>query len=533
MTIPRLSTFLVLLGVALRVWAYAADPAFWLDEVLLARNIVGLPLRDLVTAPLYLDQVAPRGFLLVEKLAVLALGKSELVLRLFPFLCGIAGLFLFRRLAERTLEGWAVPLAIALCAIGIPFIRYGTEVKQYHVDATAAILLLLVALDLRGREVSTRRLWLVGLAGFILTWLSQASVLVMAGIGAAYAVMWLVSRDRSVARVLLVVMPVWALAAVAAILAGRQSMTPSTRAFMQDFWATGFFPLPFGSLADLQWFWVQALSMFTEPGLLRWRWPVLFLAVALLGMVRLWRTRRDVALLLLGPLAVALAAAVGQQYPFRGRLAFYLIPGLLLAVAAGAEWIRRAASRLHPSVGGAAMAALLVPPILALAEAPPPYDIEPHHAMLGHLQRHRRPGDAVHVFPLSRIGVLYYGPRYGLRPDEWTTSVCDRNDTRAFVRDVDRYRGAARLWLVTSGARPYRTARPAVQGYLGTIGVKVDSLVRPSLQFGWVSLELYDLTDSTRLRAASADTFPVLPMPTDPRPGCRPWAQPSPADSFP
>ncbi|RPJ58040.1 MAG: hypothetical protein EHM24_28980, partial [Acidobacteria bacterium] len=118
-------TFLVLLGVALRAWGYAANPSLWLDEILVARNIVGLPLGDLLTRPLYLDQVAPRGFLLLEKLATLALGESELVLRLFPFLCGLLGLVLFRRLAERTLDGWAVPLAVALCAIGIPFIRHG------------------------------------------------------------------------------------------------------------------------------------------------------------------------------------------------------------------------------------------------------------------------------------------------------------------------------------------------------------------------------------------------------------------------
>jgi hypothetical protein len=119
----RLLTGLVLLGVALRAWAYFSGSWFWLDEILISRNIVGLPLGELLTQPLKLDQVAPRGFLLVERLAVLALGENELALRLFPFLCGIIGLILFRRLAERTLDGWAVPLALALCAIGVPFMR--------------------------------------------------------------------------------------------------------------------------------------------------------------------------------------------------------------------------------------------------------------------------------------------------------------------------------------------------------------------------------------------------------------------------
>ncbi len=373
---------------------------------------------------------------------------------------------------------------------------------------------------------------LAGLAGLVIVLFSQASVLVMAGIGLAFAVRWLLSRERADGRVFLVTMPLWGAAAVFAIVLGRDSMTPSTRQFMDDFWNPGFFPWPMKSPADIRWFWDQALTVFTDPTLLRYRWPALYLAVALLGIIELWRRRRDVALLLLGPLVMALVAAVAHQYPFRGRLTFYLIPGLLLAIAAGAEWIRRAAERYHPLLGGGLMIGLMVPPVVALAEVPPPYDMEYQRVMLGYLQQHRRPGDVVYVMPLARTGVLYYGPRYGLVVGDWVTGVCDREDTRAYLRDVDRYRGTVRLWLLSSSARPFRVARPAVQAYLSAIGVKLDSLTRPSLQFQSVSLELYDLSDPGRLRAANAETFPVGPMPTDPRPGCRPWAQPSPLDTF-
>jgi len=523
-------TGLVVLGVALRVWAYAAPTSFWLDEILLARSIVELPAQRLLTQPLQLDQVAPRGFLLVEKIAVIGLGHSELALRLFPFLCGVAGVFLFRRLAERLLDGLGASLALALFAVGIPFIWHGAEVKQYELDATITILLMLLALDLEEHGASTTRLVLVGLAGFALSWFSQPSALVMGGLGVALAVQWLTSHDRSTGRALLITMPMWALGCVVAVVAGRQSMTPSTRAFMHDFWQQGFLPLPLKSLADLRWFWDQAMSVFTDPTLLRYRWPGIYLVVAALGLVASWRARRNVALLLLGPIVLALAAAVAHQYPFRGRLMFYLIPNLLLAIAAGAEWTRRLANRLHPNLGGVLVLGLLAPPVAALAEPPPPYDIEHHLTLLGYLQAHRQPGDVVYVFPLSRIGTLFYGPRFGLRPDDWITGVCDRDDTRAYIRDVDRYRGVRKLWVLSSGVRPFRVARGAVRSYLSTIGVKRDSLELPSLTMGSAAIELYDLSDSSRLRTASAEAFPVAAMPTDPRPGCRPWVRPSPLD---
>lgn len=529
----RLALVLVLVGVASRVWAYAGNPSLSLDEILLSRNILGLTARELATQPLKLDQVAPRGFLLIEKAAVATLGSNELALRLFPFLCAVVGLLLFRRLAERSLEGAAALIALALVSIGVPFIKYGAEVKQYAVDATATILLLLLALDMRRPGVSTRRLVTIGMVAFVLIWFSQAAVLVMAGIGSALAVQWLTSRDRPTERALLIAMPLWAVASVVAIVVGLGSMTPTTREFMHDFWGQGFVPRPFRPLGTLRWLWNQASSLFSDETLLHYRWPVVFVVVALLGFIQLWRRRRDVALFLLGPIALALIAATIGEYPLRGRLMMYLVPIVVLAVAAGAGWLWSALRRVHSALGAAAVAALLVSPLIAIADPPPPYDVEHHRAVLAYLQQHRRPGDAVHVFPLSRIGMLFYGPRYGLQPADWTTSICDRSDTRAFVRDVDRYRGVTRLWLLTTGVAPFRSARSAVQRYLGAIGIKRDSLVLGSLTMGTTTLELYDLSDPTRLQATSAETFPVSPMPTDPRPGCRPWAKPSPIDTFP
>ena len=511
---------------ALRVWPYAAHTSLWLDEILLTRNILDLPMADLLTRPLGLDQVAPRGFLPVEKTAVLLLGPNEWALRLFPMLCAVFGVFLFRRLAERTLDGLAATLALMLFAIGTPFIRYSAEVKQYEGDATAAIALMLLALMLRERDNPTRRLLLIGLAGLGIVWFSQTAVLVMAGLGLALVVEGLITRDGRSLRTILIPMSMWAAAAVVAVLAGMQSMTPSTREFMDDFWRRGFLPLPLTSVTDLRWFWDQALSGFTAPDLLRYRWPQLFIGVALVGVSALWRVRREVSLVLLGPFVVALIAAAAHQYPFHRRLMVYLIPGLLLAVAAGGEWIRRRAAGLHPALGGALLAVFLFPPVAALVETPPPYEIEHHRTMLRYLQQHRRAGDSIYVFPLQRIGVLFYGPEYGLQPNEWSTAACDRNDARPYIRDLDRYRGAPRVWVLTSGSRPFTAARAAVQQYLAAIGVKRDSLSRPSLTQGGVSLELYDLSDTARLGAANAESFPVLPMPTDPRPGCRPFVRP-------
>ena len=250
--------------------------------------------------------------------------------------------------------------------------------------------------------------------------------------------------------------------------------------------------------------------------------------IALIGVVAVWHRSRGLALLLLTPFALAIVAAIVQQYPFRGRLILYLVPGALLAVAAGAEWLRMFAStHAHVSLGSAIMLAIGIPPALAIGRALPPYENEQNRVVLAYLEKHRKPGDSIYTFPLSRVAMLYYGPRYGVQAGDFAFGNCDREDTRAYLRDVDRFRGVSRLWVLSVGIRAFRTAIPAVRGYLGTIGERRDSLSLPSFAYGHVSLELFDLSDLQRLGTASAATFKVAPMPTDPRPGCRPWATPN------
>jgi hypothetical protein len=100
---PALMISIALLGVRLRVWAYASNTSLYLDEILLTRNILDLPLGHLLTQPLLLDQVSPRGFLLVERLAVVIFGQGELALRLFPLVSAVVSVILFQRVAERVL----------------------------------------------------------------------------------------------------------------------------------------------------------------------------------------------------------------------------------------------------------------------------------------------------------------------------------------------------------------------------------------------------------------------------------------------
>jgi hypothetical protein len=514
---------LLIIGAALRLWQWAAGGSLWLDEIALTRNILARSVVELVTIPLAFDQVAPPGFLVLEKLSTLAFGDSERALWLLPLLAGLAGLFLFRTLAEEALRGTAVVLAIAMFALGLPLIRYSGEVKQYGLDAAAAVALTLLALSLRHERTLRDRI-LIGVCAFAIILFSQASAVVMAGLGGALLVLWLLDRDPPTRSALLTTIPLWATASVVAVLMGARSMTASTRAFMQAFWNPGFLPRPVQAMPTVRWLWQRVVDLFGDPWTLRYDFPWFFAILALLGLIALWRQKRTAALLIAAPMAATLLAAIAHQYPFRSRLIVFLVPGAILATAAGAGWIADLASRRSALLGALVGCAFLLVPVKRLIEVGIPAHVDNYHPIYRHLQANRQPNDAVYVSFLANSSAIYYGPRYGLARPDFQLSVCDQNDVRRYLRDLDQFRGRPRVWFVAKHVPPFRAPLEASRRYLSTIGVRRDSLSVPSAVHDALTLELYDLSDARRLRTADAETFAVTAMTTNPKPGCRDWS---------
>ena len=140
---------LLALGAALRSWQYGAGASQWVDELALSRGILGLSWHALLTGPLPFGQIAPPGFVLLERAATATLGASDAVLRLVPLAGSLVALWLFYRLALRLLAGpGAVSLALALFAVQPSLIYFAAQVKPYSTDLAVALALTLLAAGL-------------------------------------------------------------------------------------------------------------------------------------------------------------------------------------------------------------------------------------------------------------------------------------------------------------------------------------------------------------------------------------------------
>jgi len=515
-----LALVLVFVAVALRVWQYAAGTSMWMDELWIASNVLPRSTADLLRRPLDFGQVAPPGFLLLTKWSTLALGSTEYALRLLPFLAALASVVLFWRLACRALDGAGLPMAVALFAWNVGLLRYTSEAKQYAVDAAAALALTLLALRLRDRPPTLPRAVAAGAAGLLVVCLSHASALVLAGLGAALAIGWLSDRPRSKALPYAVVLCMWAIAAAVSVLAAVRHLAPSTAAFMKIFWREGFVPWPPVHLSDALWLWNRLVDLFGQQ-LMQYPWPAAYVLVMLAGFVALWRRRRELTVILVAPLAMTLVAAAAQQYPFSRRLILFLVPVFLIAVAAGIEWLRRGIASRQPALAWAAVVILLVPPAWIIVRMPPPHRSEEYKGALAYVRDHRLPGDRIYVFTWARLGMQFYGPRFGFNESEYTIGGCYRDELRPYLREIDEFRGAPRVWVILASVFPVRQARIGITNYLDAIGVRGGGISYPSaypFSPDGVFAYLYDLSDSARLAAASWRDFPLEPMTF--RPSC-------------
>ena len=526
---------LLCIGAALRIYAYAANPSLWLDEASLAHNIIGRSFAGLL-APLDRQQVAPLGFLWLEKIAVSLFGTSEYALRLVPLLASLAALPLFAHLARRLLSPVAALFALAIFAVSIPLLYFAAETKQYSLDVTMALALFALALPLRLREqpdphpfhLSPKRAAALAAVGAAAPWLSQPSVFALGGVGLYLMLPLLRSaapERRRAAPLLGAIFSLWAVSGAASIIRSLSLISAADRADLNRFWGDAFLPLSSGLVASARWVVSSTAEIFG------WFFPplvaTLALALFVLGIIALARRRDGTATLLLAPLGFALFASALRIYPLSYRLVLFTAPSLLLATGAGAACLLEIARSLawpgptaaaYPHSGRASgtyagtaawigVAGLLALTVArsALALGEIPFYREELRPVVHYLAKHRESGDAIYVYYGAARAFEYYAPREGIPRSAYQVGRCWREVWRRYLDDVDALRGRSRVWLVLS--------HPFLKGgiredslftkYFSMVGRRVDAMSAIGAE-----LQLYDLSDSASTRDVRASFTP-------------------------
>ena len=525
--VPRdwIGLALVFAGFFLRLRQYLVNRSLWLDEAMLANNIIARDFAGLFRQ-LDNDQGAPVGFLLVQKLVTLALGDSEYALRLIPFLAGCLSLVLMFILARKISSAFASNLALALFVFSPALIYYSSEVKQYSSDVAIALGLCLLYLAVTASDGRVGAYFavsrpseavsslgsglpraesryasqldhrprndaiLLALTGAFVIWVSHPALFVIGALGLALFIQSMREKDKRKIGTLLIIALVWGLSLAALYFVNLRHL--ASHQFFQDFWREGFLP---HDVTAISWLSRSLYAPFAD--LLGQQTPYLVNALLfLLGMIGLTRRLPRFGLFLLLIFFLTLFASFLTLYPFAGRMILFLAPILTLLLAEGAEVVAGSFTRprlLTWIVRLALTVILLLGPLtIAVENFTAPKTREHIRPTMEYLRDFRKDGDLVYVYHWAEHAVRFYAPKYGFAMDDFIIGSDHHESPESYHAKLDALRGHERVWFIFSHV--YEDGdfneRDFILEYLDSIGELSREVRFPGTS---VYLYLYDL----------------------------------------
>jgi hypothetical protein len=337
----RPEAVIVGLGVALRVLTYLLNRPMWLDEGSLKANVVDVPIFHF-SEPLTNDQLAPLGFLIIERILANLVSSRNYVLRFLPLAAGIGALYLFRALASHVLSRRTALVALVLFALSDDLIYFSSEFKPYSLDLCVGVAVTLAAACALGRTPPARSVaWLAILAA-VAPWFSFSSAFTIAGCGAVLILEAVLAGRLRSALVWVGIGLGWLANFLVSLQVSRAMLSSATT--MYRFWDFAFLPRGASARELILWATGQVLEVFVNPlnllcpgsSQLGVVFPLSLLLVGAFSMARRSILRFP---LLVAPILLALAATLLRYFPFHGRLILELVPALFLLIAQGTEWI--------------------------------------------------------------------------------------------------------------------------------------------------------------------------------------------------
>lgn len=443
---------LVLLGGGLRTAAFLSDRCLWIDEAMLALNLVDRTPRQLLDKLDY-NQGAPVGFLLAAKAGVAAFGHAAWALRLVPFVASLAGAVAFALVARRVLPPRAGVLAVALFALSPHAVSYAGECKQYASDAAIAIGLFAAALGLLEGKGGFARWLALATAGAAAVWCAHPAAFVLGGIGTALLSHALVSRDRARFVAAGLTVACWLASFAACYLICLKHLGGNK--YLTDYWAEHFLPLPPTGVGVLAWLVDHAVAFFTVPG--GFGGAVIPLGglaalLALVGLRELAREHWPVAVALATPALLVLLASALHKYPVGGRLMLFMVPAAVLLVARGAWVVFEALAGTNRFAATAFLVLLVAAPLLETSQMlrKPPRQ-EELHPVLEAVRSEFRPGDRVYVYSGAVPAFTFYSRERPFPAGAVTLGEEHRGDPAGFRAELAQLRG--RVWVIVSHRR--------------------------------------------------------------------------------
>ena len=454
---PIAFSVLILLGVVFRARHYFSGRSLWLDEAMLALDILNLSFGELTQQPLPYQQGAPIGFLFFVKAITHITGDSEYAFRLYSFGASLIALFLLAYLAKRHLNKGGALFALALFTSNTHLIYYSAETKQYMGDVAVTLwLLFLLHHQLEG-VFSQRKFALFSFSSIILIWFSHPAVFVVAALGIVLAVHYAQEKNRVALSFALLNLALSGISALLLYFLHLRSLSASK--FLNAFWDEAFLPYP----PTLRWFLLRWDGILEHPlGLeaLPFFVGILFLA----GVLYYWCNARLFASALSLTLFFTFLAGTLQKYPLAERMLLFALPVFILFLGTGldavyiffSEKLAILRTLTHSSETQKrisffitlflALYILYAPFSESFSKLKNPLYREHIRPSMAYLKEHLREDDLIYIYYYAKPAFLFYLPKYHLEDSTYFVGGKYQEDPVGYLRETENLEG--RVWFL-------------------------------------------------------------------------------------
>ncbi len=315
---PILIGTIFLIGIVLRLKFYITNYPLWHDECSLAMSIINKNIWEYFGLLDY-NQSAPPIFMMITKLFANMFGIKEFVLRILPFICGIASIPVFYYFSKMFLDKkFALVIVNFLFAINYHLIHYSLEFKQYSSDVLLFMLCCILCSKVDLKNISLNKFILLTGIFTIAPMISIPTVFVILG----FLIHQIVLHKKEILKNILIVsgitFSIWAIYAFSTLLPQK---------FIMDglyYWENSFITFNLKSLLGL----IRInLLYYLHPN----KFILFDLILLITGLCFLLKDfkNKSSAILSLSLFFIAITSYL-RQYPIFERVSLYLIPVILV-----------------------------------------------------------------------------------------------------------------------------------------------------------------------------------------------------------
>jgi len=438
-----------LVGSFLRIYYYLLNRSLWLDEAMLAINIINRTWRNLFQ-PLDYHQATPLGFLFLEKLAVTLFGNSEYSLRLIPLISGLFSVLLIYIIARKFMTGVAPYLALGLFCFTPKLVYYSSEVKQYSSDVLCTLLLILFFLKCITDDHKPQTIIHLCIIGSLSIWISHPSFFILIAI--LITLIWSYFKRKDLTLLLYIIGSgvIWFINFGITYLISLRHLVSSNS--LISYWSNGFAPFP--PWKDPGWFIESFKDLLNDPMGLPENIIIIFLLF--IGIFSLAQKKQPFLSIFIFTFILILSASSVQKYPFQGRLILFLVPLLLIVLSEAIEWVYSSLQPLNRLISLFITFGIIIYIfIFPIKETMSSYLLNPSmgehiRPVVSYIIQNRQEEDLIYIYFGAVPAFQFYAPRFNLGREDYISGVYARQKPELYIRDILSLRDNKRVWFVFS-----------------------------------------------------------------------------------